>query len=327
MTVSQTPYDRGAKLLSRVRPADFLALIFPSIDPAAIRIEDADLTLPDKRSDHLFILDTERVVACLEFMIAPDPRVLRSWLLKTAIVADRWEAWQVMLAVFYLTRDGYTTVPNTVVLCKGGRTELRFTAVALWEHREAIEKGRYPALVPFLSLWSGKDRKVLGQVRELILREPDPKVRADLMSIAVMVAGRVFKDRQWLLKYFREEWTMLKESWVVDEWIKEGIERGIQQGRDEGWKEGMEKGMEKGREEGMEKGREEGMEKGRLAGLHQSVLSALSARFEVVPRDVLRTLAEISEPDVMAHIFALALRAESLEELRSKLSQILAEPE
>lgn len=319
MDVSQNPYDRGAKLLSRTRPADFLGLVFPGLDPAGIRVEDADLTLPDKRSDQVFILDEKKLVANLEFMIAPDKRRLRSFLVKTAIVSERWEHLEVMLAVFYLTPDGYQNVPDKLVLSQKGKTELRFNAVALWEHREAIEEGRYPALVPFLSLWSKGDKKVLGKVRELILREPDPKVRADMMSIAVMVAAREFKDRKWLLEYFREEWTMLKESWVVDEWIKEGIQQGIQQGRDEGWKEG--------RAAGMEKGRKAGKEEGRLDGLHQAVVSALSVRFELVPRDLLRTLTEISEPDVLAQIVPLAIRAESLDEFRSKLALVLGEPE
>ncbi len=98
-----------------------------------------------------------------------------------------------------------------------------------------------------------------------------------------MLAGRVFKDREWLLEFFRREWSMLKESWVVEKWIQEGIKKGIQQGRTEGitlgWNEGIEQGVE--------------------LGLRQAVIAALRARFELVPRDLIRALGEVSEKPLL----------------------------
>jgi hypothetical protein len=324
MTEPYNPYDRGAKLLSRSKPRDFLAIIFPDISTERIRIEDAELTLPDKRSDHVFIVD-EKIVVCLEFMITPDRRRLRAFMLEAAILAERWPGREVLTAVYYLTRGGFVNVPDKLELCTSARTEFAFTAIRLWEHSEDIGKGSYPGLVPFLSLWSDGDKAVLERVRELILTEPDPAIRSDLLSIAVMVAGRVFKDRKWLLEYFREEWTMLKESWVVEEWIQEGIRKGIEQGRTQGIEQGRTQGIEQGRTQGIEQGRTQGIEQGIEQGLRQAVISALRTRFEMAPHDLIRALAEVSELALLEQLHDIAIRSESLDEFRRKMSLVLGE--
>ncbi len=316
MTERHNPYDRGAKLLCQTRPRDFLALIIPGITPDRIAVEDAELSVPNKRSDKVYVVD-DKIVACLEFMIAPDRRRLRTFMLEAAILADQWPGNEILTAVFYLTPDGYKTVPDTLVLCTSATTEFRFTAVKLWNYEEEIKKGNFPALVPFLSLWSKKDKGVLHTVRELILREPDPEVRSNLLSIAIMVAGRVFKDREWLLEFFREEWTMLKESWVVEEWIQEGIQKGIQQGRTEG--------IELGKTEGIKLGRTEGIEQGVELGLRQAVIAALRARFELVPRDLIAALGDVSEKALLEQLLDIAIKADGLDEFRRKMKLVLGE--
>ncbi len=64
---------------------------------------------------------------------------------------------------------------------------------------------------------------------------------------------------------------------------------------------------------------------GRIEGLRQAVLSALRARFELVPRDLVRSLTEISELALLEQLLHVSVRAESLDEFRAKMRLVLGE--
>jgi hypothetical protein len=74
--------DRSLKLLfRRVSPALF-RLARLSVDPAAIRLADVSVNLPEHRADQLFLTgaddDPRRWALHLEYQLQPDRRALRS---------------------------------------------------------------------------------------------------------------------------------------------------------------------------------------------------------------------------------------------------------
>ena len=69
----------------------------------------------------------------------------------------------------------------------------------------------------------------------------------------------------------------------------------------------------KGRQEGREEGREEGV----LATLHESVLDALSIRFNPVPEDIVQIVKQMTERNALKQLHRAAIQAETLEAFRN----------
>lgn len=287
------PYDRSAKVLFQERPADFLALVFPGIQAHQIRAENAQLNLTERRADNVCVLDEETAVL-VEFMIAPDKRELRFFFTKAGMLAEALDK-DVLLLVYYLTSGGYVNMPGEYQVRYGPiEQRYQFTTVSLWEHATAIRAGQCRALAPFLTLWSTKEQaqaETLATVRDLVLQEPDSPVRRDLLSIAVTVAERTIQDKKWLLEFFREEWTMIKESTIVDDWIQEGVQQGLQQG----------------------------LQQGRMESARNSVIEVLKARFELVPADIIDAMGRLSTVAIVDQLIGLAVKAADLNQFRDKL--------
>jgi hypothetical protein len=318
-TENVNPYDRSAKVLFQKRPLDFLRLVLPDLQAGQIRIENPELNIAERRADHVCILD-ERTAAAVEFMIEPDPRELRSFFTKAGMLAAALDR-DVLLLVYYLTAGGYANLPAEYRVSHGPLEQgYRFTAIPLWEHAAAIHAGQLRALVPFLSLWTDEAHlkaETLATVRQLALQEPDMRIRQDLLSIAVTVAGRTIHDKKWLLEFFREEWTMIKESTIVDDWIQEGVQKGLQQGLQQGIQKGLQQGMQQGLQQGMQQGMQQ-----RLDATRNHVLNILTIRFELVPADVIATLGQISQVGILDQLVGLAVKVTDLDQFRQKLKLI-----
>lgn len=284
-------YDRSAKVLFRERPADFLRLALGDIDPARVRIENPELNLPEMRADEVTLVD-ERLALVVEFMIEPDPRALRSWFIKTALTSAAMPEREVMLAVYYMTPGGYATIPSEYRVSWGEiHQRFQFISVRMWEHVDAIRSGRSRVLAPFLILWSRDDiEQALAEARRLCLEEQDPQVRSDLLSVAITVASRIVHDKNWLFAFFREELEMIRTGTIVDDWIEEGVQ------------------------------------KGRLEAERACVLEVLKARFELVPSDLMRAVADFADASLLQQLVGLAAKVVDLDQFREKLRAAGAKP-
>ena len=150
------------------------------------------------------------------------------------------------------------------------------------EYIKEIESGEYYEFAPLLPLLkAGADKDILNIVKGLIEKEPDLKIRADLYSAAITIAGR-YLNKDFLWKFFKEEIEMIKESAIVQDWIDEGMERG--------------------------------MERGELKRAGKVILEVLEARFDLVHKETIRELKKIKEIEILEFLLKKAVVVESLKE-------------
>jgi len=133
----------------------------------------------------------------------------------------------------------------------------------LWEvAAEDILRTELFGLLPLLPLTRE------GQRREVVEKMIDGLVTSkelDLLPLGEMLAGLRFRDpvdREWLKRRFAVHSHFIEESWVYQEILQKGMEKGIEKGMEKGIEKGIAQGMEKGIEQGMMKGIAQGMEKG-----------------------------------------------------------------
>lgn len=218
------PFDRSLKILARDHPEIFLKLILKGDDEVvdvAVR-ENPEVNLAEKRLDYAFLITTksgEKLVLLLEFLFLPERGNLRKYYIKhglmTAISDD-----PVILAVFYFSEGGSKELDLRYVMEAGGlRNSFQFEGVNLNEYKKQIEDGDLREFAPFLPiLEGGVDERILSEVKGLVLREPDAKKRANLLSIAITIACR-YMDKEILKEYFKEEMDMLRQASIVEEWV------------------------------------------------------------------------------------------------------------
>lgn len=129
-------------------------------------------------------------------------------------------------------------------------------------------------MAPLLVLFSERpSTDIVFEEKKLINEVKDVKERVDLLALAAMVAFRKFR-RNLVEELFYKEYEMLKESNFIQEWVKEG------------W--------EKGREEGWEKGREEGWREGRIT----TILTLLEKVLGRVSSDLEQKIRRLSDREI-----------------------------
>ncbi|MEW6379867.1 MAG: hypothetical protein AB1611_09690 [bacterium] len=134
------------------------------------------------------------------------------------------------------------------------------------------------------------DEKVLRREKELIGQVKDEKARANLLSIAMTLAFRHFKEK-WVKEYFAEEMTMIKSANIVQEWIDEATEKGIQQGIQQ--------------------------------GAQESIKEVLEARFNLVPDELVQSIRQVNELAILHKLLKKAAVVNSLEEFQSIVKILL----
>jgi hypothetical protein len=201
----------------------------------------------------------------------------------------------------------------------GYQIELRFPVVKLLEYAplwEEMEVSTNPfALVVMTHLKSLETRKdpqyrlqwKLSLIRGLYQKGYD---RQDIV--------RLFHFIDWMMKLPMELEIQFSETLAQTEEelnmpYVTSIERiGIEKGRRLGFQEGIEKGLQKGIEKGIEKGA--------MKNARQSVIEALEARFEKIPRTLTSTIRKIDDMDVLKTLLKKAVTVGSLKEFRDGLS-------
>ena len=239
--------DKAVKNLFRLSPT--LVTRLAGLDVAAedIRVEDPNLNLPELRADHVFILAESEMepesAIYLEYQLRPDPDLLPSWAAKWGGLARQLKM-PVVLVVLYLQKGDRATFPAQFRMRRGGfETELRFTAIRLWELEERIRSGELAELAPLLLL--SEDSPTEETIREeadLIRSANLPmETQADLLGLILMVGSRHF-SRQMLQTLLQREIDTMQDLGLIGDWIKEGEARGRAQGIAEGKAEGEAEG-------------------------------------------------------------------------------------
>jgi predicted transposase/invertase (TIGR01784 family) len=80
---------------------------------------------------------------------------------------------------------------------------------------------------------------------------------------------------------------------------------------------------EKWVEEGMQQGIQQGVQQGRLQNAREDILENLEARFEVVPRSVIKRIDEIEELSLLKILHKRSVLVDSLEEFKEALAKLM----
>ncbi|MEJ5349871.1 MAG: Yae1 family protein [Desulfosoma sp.] len=254
-------------------------------------------------------------------------------------VQSRWEP-QVPLKLLeydvrYRLKTGLTVYPAVMLLVPSGNVvesfendfihyRFRVISLAAMDARKVLESGN-PCLMPFVGLMRGGSE--VFQMAEEVIYESQLKRsdKADLLTGMALLSGLVDKDLPRKLLDRRRD--IMTESYAYElikkEGYEEGLRSGIERGRQEGLEQGLEKGLEKGLEQGLERGLEQGMQQGTLEATREHIIETLDARFQDIPKDVLRCLRRIQEVDALKILFKRALRVRSLDEFQESLKRLL----
>jgi len=82
-------------------------------------------------------------------------------------------------------------------------------------------------------------------------------------------------------------------------------------------------GMEKGIQQGIQQGVQQGVQQGRLQNAREAILENLEARFEVVPRSVIKRIDQIEELSLLKILHKKSVVVDSLEEFKEVLAKLM----
>jgi predicted transposase/invertase (TIGR01784 family) len=143
-----------------------------------------------------------------------------------------------------------------------------YVVIPLWKvsAKDLLQTGLI-GLLPLIPLTEGgtKEDTLATTAADLYVAK-----EYELLTLVKMIAGLKMKhhlDQEMLERLFAMYHDIIQESWVYQQIVKEGMQKGIEQG--------IEKGMQKGMEQGIEKGMQKGMEQ----GVRQTLLNYVEARF------------------------------------------------
>lgn len=303
----EDPIDKGMKILARKNPESFLNLIFGSNYDYSLKvIEDPVLNIPEKRGDFIYVLQKgiEEFGLHLDFQLIPRGEFLQRIFLYNALFTEKL-GMPVCSVVIYPEKGDYATFPQEyrVDVRKELWNSFTFKAIKLWEYRDKIESGELLVLSPLLVLLEETpDKRTLEKEKELINKVEDEKLRSDLFSVAITIASRRF-SRDFLYKFFKEEMNMLKEWDIVQEWIKEGENKGIQQG--------MQQGIQQGSKEG-------------VMTTRIMIVELLEDKLEV-DKEIVDILDKIEDMKLLELIFRKVLKAKSLDVVKKFAQKFISE--
>jgi len=139
------PIDTSIKGLLRGQVQVLFQLLGQHPVPGQWRWEDTALNLPELHAEHALVIGTgtepNQGALYLEYLLVPDPANLVTWAVKWSSLLRQLSLPTTRL-VLYLERGNYATFPDRLSVSVAGiPTELRFTAIRLWEHADRIRDG------------------------------------------------------------------------------------------------------------------------------------------------------------------------------------------
>lgn len=294
-------FDRVLKIIARDYAGRFLELAFPGEN---VRItetaENVELSVPEQRVDfvHKFIYNEQQYLLHFEFQLEHRADLPKRLFIYSALLTLQFSLPVVSLLLLLERRAG--EFPNDYIVRVGNRVTnlFRYQVLKLWDYEEAIKAGRLREFAPLLIMLSEKrDEEILGLEKDLILREGDPKKRADLLAAAVAIASRYF-EKSFLWKFFREEVEQMRQATFIEEWIeeavKEAVEKAVKEARKEAIKEGIKEGMKEGIKEGIKEGMKEGMKEGKKEGIRLMLERIITHKFGQAPDGILEKLSSLN---------------------------------
>ncbi|MDQ3249162.1 MAG: hypothetical protein M3Q45_08140, partial [Chloroflexota bacterium] len=239
-------FDRSLKVLARNHADLFLRLALPDLPVQLVgKLENVELSLPVQPVDfvHRVVYAGQEHLLHIEFQWEHFTDFPRRMCSCHGALTQQFKL-PVLSFAFYL-KYRQAPLPTEYVARLGQQVINRFSYVVLklWDYADLIRSGQYRELAPLLvMLVKEPDEQVLQIERELILAEPDPEKRGDLLALALTLAGRSF-DREFLRRFFREEVKQVQQTSLMEELLEEWSQEAIQAARLKAMAEGKAEGM------------------------------------------------------------------------------------
>lgn len=281
-------YDQTLKILARNHTEVFLRLAFPHTPVHLVgTLENVELILPTRPVDfvHRVAYKGQEYLFHLEFQWAHEKGFPQRLFSYVGLLTEQYKLPVLALALYLKPRVAPLPHAYVVKLADQPVNQFTYPVIKLWEHVAQIRNGQYRELAPLLLLLvAPPTEQLLQEERVLILQEPDPQKRADLLALAVTIAKKYF-DPKFLWRFFSQEVAEMKESFFVKQWLQESHEQGFVQG--------IGQGLERGLEQGLEQGIGQGLEQGKQAQQRTTILDILAQRFNPPAQHYLRIIQQL----------------------------------
>jgi predicted transposase YdaD len=159
-------------------------------------------------------------------------------------------------------------------------------------------------LLPLVGVMKGSREAVWEAEKRIYASELPTEEKADLLTILAIFAG--LKDRELTMKLVQRRRDIMIESYAYEIIKQEGFEQGLQQGREEG------------REQGLQQGRRQG----ELDRARKAIYEVLEARFELIDRDLVEKIEEITLIPVLENLLKMSVKVNDLETFREILTRV-----
>src|SRR5579885_3426346 len=250
-------WDDTMKRLISAHPQHFVSWLLK--DAQFMQLLPQELKNKTREADVIFqvLLNEAEMLLHLEFQSSDDSNMALRLLEYNVLAISEYKR-PVLSCVLYL-RKGQTIAESPLEWrLPNGQAVLTFTflVVKLWEvAAEEITQTGLVGLLPLLPLTRDGARH---EVIEVMIEHIMAAKQFNLLTWGEIFAGLVLKDvhdQEWLKRRFAMHKDILEESWVYQEIVREGLEKGMQKGIEQGMQKGIEQGMQKGIEQGMEQER------------------------------------------------------------------------
>src|SRR5205085_2867864 len=271
----------------------------------AVFVRSLDVEL---QNQHLFadallevILYGESALLHLEFQTYDDSEMEVRLQEYNVLASRQYERRPVYSYVIYLRKTGQVAVSPLKRTFPGDKDvhHFFFDVIKLWEvPTELLLQMGWTGLLPLVPLTEGGKRP--EAVKEMIDRLASAQ-QFDLLAISQVVGGLVFKkgsELDWFRRRFSMFQDILRESWVYQELVEEGIE--------------------KGREEGIEQGREEERQR-ELEQQREIVMSFVQKRFPETIALAKQQVESITDLEVLRKVLLKLFDAQTVEEVKKFL--------
>ncbi len=225
-------FDRSLKVIARNHADLFLRLALPNIPLTLInQPENVELSLPVQPVDfvHRMLHQGQEWLLHIEFQLEHFADFPRRMCHTHGALTQQFKMPVLSFAVYLQRRKAPLPTEYLVEIDNVAINRFSYPVIKLWEYTDQIRNGQLRELAPLLvMLEEAPTEETLQVERQLILAEPDPDKRADLLAIAVTLASRMF-DREFLRSFFREELAQMQHATLIDEWLDEAVQKAVKE--------------------------------------------------------------------------------------------------
>ncbi len=303
-------WDRSSKQLIGENPSHFIQWLLPDAQYQGVpKPKTPTMETKEIEADSLFQILLVGVLCLvhIEFQSSPDEEMARRMWQYNALATITYDLPTSSIVVFLRP----CRVPEpfyTAGFPTGERVHhFWFKVIKLWEitvneFKQTGLTGIFPLMV---LAKDGKRPEVIEEIIQQIEADSNPSAH-ELLAVTYTLASLVFKkaaDRSWLKRRFSVlDNHLFRDSWVYQELIQEGLEKGRQEG------------VEKGLQEGIEKERQQ-----RLKDQRQMLMTLVQAHFPQLATMAQRKANAIKKPDVLQTLVLNMVAAQTEEQARQLL--------